>query len=132
MTHASRSTLRQFGLLVGGILFALGTWWIHRGKFGAAGPAFAGVGGLLVLLGLAVPSVLARPYAGWMALAEGLAFVMTRVILFLVYALVVTPIGVVRRLLGGDPLRRRAQPVGSYWHPYPERHRDPKHYEKTF
>ena len=132
MTKASPSTLRSFGLTVGGILLLMGLWWVHRGKFGLVGPGFAVAGGILLLAGVAAPRLLARPYSGWMALAEGLAFVMTRVILFLVFVLVVTPIGLLRRAVGGDPLRRRAKATESYWHPYPERHRDLKHYEKSF
>jgi hypothetical protein len=123
---------RSFGLLVGGILAAFGGWWLFRGKFQTAAPAFLAVGLLLVLLGAAAPRLLARPYRLWMALAEGLSFVMTRVVLLIVFALVVTPIGILRRLSGADPLRRRAGMDGGSWQPYPERHRDPRHYERMF
>jgi hypothetical protein len=67
-----------------------------------------------------------------MLLAEGLSFVTTRVILALVFFLVVTPIGVVKRLMGWDPLSRRAERRASYWQPYSERQRNPRHYEKMF
>ena len=67
-----------------------------------------------------------------MALAEGLSFVMTRVVLGIVFFLVVTPIGAIKRLTGWDPLRRRSRPAPSYWGAYPERQRDPRHYEKMF
>jgi hypothetical protein len=67
-----------------------------------------------------------------MALAGVMSFVMTRVILAIVFFLIVTPIGVVKRMTGWDPLRRRAHPEQSYWAPYPERQRDPRHYEKMY
>ena len=67
-----------------------------------------------------------------MKLAEAMGFVMTRVILGVVFFLFVTPIGLVRRLFGGDPLGRRAARTESYWKPYTERRRDPKHYEKMY
>ena len=57
---------------------------------------------------------------------------MTSVILAIVYFGVVTPIGWIRKAVGGDPLRRRAAPAGSYWFPYSDRQRDPRHYEKMF
>ena len=38
-----------------------------------------------------------------------------RVLLTLVYYLVVTPYGVVTRLVGRDPLRRRGARAESYW-----------------
>lgn len=131
-TAASPRELRSFGLLVGGILAAIGGWWLYRGRFPVAAPALLGIGAFLVVLGAAAPKLLAVPHRAWMTLAEGLGWVMTRVVLFLVFYLVVTPIGVLRRLTGADPLRRRSAPAESYWHPYPERHRDPKHYEKLY
>ena len=65
-------------------------------------------------------------------LAEALSFVSTRVVLGLVFFLAVTPTGVVKRLTGWDPLGRRRSRRESYWVPYPERQRDPKHFEKMF
>ncbi len=67
-----------------------------------------------------------------MGLAEVLAFAMTRVILALVFFGIVTPIGLLRKVLGGDPLRRRAKPADSYWWPYSDRQHNLKHYEKMF
>ena len=129
---ASGRELRSFGLTVGGVFLAFGLWWIYRRKFGVVAPVFAGSGGVLILLAVIAPAVLARPRRAWMALAEGLAFMMTRVILLLVFFLVVTPIGWIRRALGGDPLRRRAAPAASYWEPYSKRQKDPRHYEKLY
>jgi hypothetical protein len=44
--------------------------------------------------------------------------------------LVVSPVGVLGRLFGSDPLGRRA--AGSLWLPFSKRARDPKHYERMF
>lgn len=123
---------RQFGLSVGVVLAAVGGWWIFRAKFVLLGPWFAGLGAVLVVLGLLYPRALVWPSRGWMTMAEGLSFVMTRVVLAIVFFIVVTPIGVIKRITGWDPLRRRAGRAASYWAPYPERQRDPKHYEKMF
>ena len=57
--------------------------------------------------GLLVPRALVWPNRLWMGLAEALSFVMTRVILAIVFFALVTPIGLFRRLIGGDPLNRR-------------------------
>ena len=97
--------LRSFGVLVGlvvvliaGVLlwkeFAVG--W---GLLAAAAP--------LIILGLWAPRVLRPFYLLWMALALALNFVMTRVILTAVFFLMVTPIGLVMRLTGRDPLQRK-------------------------
>ena len=53
-----------------------------------------------------------------------------RVVLAIVFFLVITPVGIVMRLCGWDPLRRRAASADSYWKPYRARQRDPRHYEK--
>ncbi|MEW6687574.1 MAG: SxtJ family membrane protein [Pseudomonadota bacterium] len=50
----------------------------------------------------------AKPlYALWMRLAHVLAWVNTRVLLFLVFLLVILPTALVLKALGRDPLRRR-------------------------
>lgn len=123
---------RNFGLLVGGVLAALGLWWIYREKFGTVAPAFLGVGAALAILGAVFPRSLVPVNRAWMALAEALGFVMTRVILAVVFYLVVTPIGLFKRLRGWDPLRLRATGSESYWEPYSARQRDPRHYEKMY
>lgn len=85
-----------------------------------------------MLLGALLPKWLVVPNRLWMGLAEAMGFVMTRVILGVVFFLFVTPIGLARRLFGGDPLGRRAARTESYWKPYTERRRSPKHYEKMY
>ena len=128
----SRRAEREFGLIVGGVLLLLSGWWIYRGKFATFSQFTLALGSLLVLLGLVFPAALVWPNKAWMALAEVLAFVSTRIILAFVFFGIVTPIGFIKRLFGWDPLHRRAAPSDSYWVPYSERQKDPRHYEKMF
>lgn len=121
---------REFGLLVGAVFGLLGLWWLYRGKFVSAATVLAITGAALVLFGLMLPRVLVIPRRLWMKLAEALAFVSSRVILALIFFLVLTPIGLVKRAMGWDPLQRRAGARESFWHPYPSRTRN--HYEKMF
>lgn len=123
---------REFGLIVGGVLILLSAWWFYRGKFETATQILLPVGGLLVTLGLVWPRSLVLPNRGWMALAGVLSFISTRIILAAVFFLVVTPIGLIKKAMGWDPLHRRAGKAGSYWHPYPERQQNPRHYEKMY
>jgi hypothetical protein len=44
----------------------------------------------------------------WYALSELMGWVMTKVILTLLFVFLVIPVGVVRRISGRDPMRRRA------------------------
>jgi len=64
-----------------------------------------------------------------MRLAHVLGWVNSRVLLTALFFLVLTPMGLVLRLAGRDPLRLRRR-EGSGWSPYPPRFRDPKHYER--
>ncbi len=123
---------REFGLIVGGVLILLSAWWLYRGKFHGIPHIILPLGGVLILLGLVLPRALVLPNKAWMALAEALSFVSTRIILAFVFFVIVTPIGFVKRLSGWDPLHRRAERSDSYWKPYSDRQRNQRHYEKMY
>lgn len=60
------------------------------------------------IVNMIVPQVF-RPFAVlWFGVAHLLGALASRVLMFVVFALVVTPIGLVRRALGKDSLRLRA------------------------
>lgn len=126
------TTERQFGRVVGGVLLALGGWWIWRDRFPIVREAFAATGVALVTLSFLAPGLLALPNRAWMALAEVLAFVSTRVILAVVFFGVLTPIALVRRLTGADALRRRGGARSTYWFPYSARQADVRHFQKMY
>jgi hypothetical protein len=74
---------------------------------------FAIDGLLLAALALQVVTMVApqvfKPVAVvWFGLSHAIGAVMSRVLLSIVYGLVVTPIGLIRRALGKDSLRLRA------------------------
>jgi hypothetical protein len=59
-----------------------------------------------------------KAYRGWMALARAMGWVVSRVVVTIVFALVVTPIGLVARLLGKRLLDLRPDPSATtYWVP---------------
>ena len=121
---------REFGLLVGAVFSLLGLWWFYRGKFATAAYVFTIAGLVLILLGAAFPRLLIIPRKFWMKLAEGMAFVSSRIILAIIFFLVLTPIGLIKRATGWDPLQRRSGSRESFWSPYPTR--DRRHYEKMY
>lgn len=84
------------GLVFGGI-----SWW--RGHGGRAA-IFAGSGVGVLALALALRPLWLAFFRLWMKLAEGMGWVMTRVILSVFYYLVLTPFGLVRRVMGQPPL----------------------------
>jgi hypothetical protein len=122
---------RKFGWLVGGLFAVLGglLLWRHRN---VAAAIFLALGGALLLLALAAPSLLAGPHRAWLAFARVLGRINSAVFLFLTFFLVLAPLGFVLRLFGRDELRRRGPAPDSTWEPYPARNADRAHYEKMW
>ena len=101
--------LRSFGLLVGGIFAAIGLWpALLRGDEMRLWSLF--IGGLLILSALLVPRALALPHRGWMELSDILGWLNTRIILGFIFFILLTPIGIVRRFLGSDPMGSKLNP----------------------
>ena len=105
---------RKSALLVAAVLLAIAAWNLYRGRTTVV-VVFASAGAALVVAGLLVPPAARAFHTAWMRFAVLLGHVNSRVLLTLVYYLVVTPYGVVTRLVGRDPLRRRGAKGESYW-----------------
>lgn len=121
---------RSFGLTVGIVLAAiaaLSAWRAHVLRAEIVGAIAA----VLIILALVRPALLARPAAGWGRVGHALGWFNSRVLLTLMFLLIIWPIGAISRLFGVDPLDSRKR-SDSFWSPYPERLRDPKHFEHLF
>ena len=101
--------LRSFGLTVGGIFALIGFWPV---VFRHEDPHWwmIAVAGCLLVPAVIFSKSLFWPYKGWMFAGHILGWINTRIILGIVFYLVVTPIGFIRRLLGKDPMGRRLRP----------------------
>jgi predicted membrane metal-binding protein len=110
------SSDRSFGLTFAGFFTILGalSWW--RG--GEWWPWLLAVAGLFAVIGLAVPRILAPANKAWLKLGLLLFRVVNPVVMFVLYATTIVPMGLVMRLAGRDPLRLRFDPSApSYWIP---------------
>ena len=106
LAKKTTSELRSFALTVGAALAVLGAIAFWRDRLWTA-LVLCGVSTLLTLSGLTVPDVLAPVERAWMALARVMSKVTTPVFMGIVYFLVFTPFGVVRRLFGANSLTRK-------------------------
>ncbi|HQQ75530.1 MAG TPA: SxtJ family membrane protein, partial [Pseudomonadales bacterium] len=116
MTHETKdmtpAELRKFGLITGAIiiLFIGGflPWWWDRNIWHWQQVTLP-LGGVLIAWALAHPASMIYFYKPWMKLAEGLGFINTRIILFIVFYGLFLPMGVVMRLFGKDPMQRKME-----------------------
>jgi thiol:disulfide interchange protein len=106
--------LRRFGLTVGSVILALGCFflWRHRG----AGWPLISIGTVLVVAAGLAPSSLKWVHGPWMMGSFVLGWIVTRVLLTIVFFLVVTPIGLLQRLFGKRVIEVAFRPnAASYW-----------------
>lgn len=107
-----KKQLREFGWLVGGVFVIIGFWpLLVRGeplRLWALGP-----GAALMIVGTLLPAVLAPIFKGWMWIGHVLGWINTRILLGLVFYGMVTPIGIVFRLMGKDAMRLVGQEASS-------------------
>lgn len=102
--NVSAAESRRFGLLVGAVFVAIALISRWRGRSEEVVWTLGAIGAVLVVAGALVPVALGPVYRGWMALARGLSRVTTPIFMGVVYFVVMTPMGLVRRLVGSNPL----------------------------
>jgi hypothetical protein len=126
----SPRALKRFGLMVGSVILILGCFFLWRQRW--AGWPLISIGTVLVLAGGLAPLLLKWVYGPWMIGALMLGWVVTRVLLTLVFFLVVTPVGLLQRLFGKRVIEVEWKAdAASYW----QRRADrpvPADYEKQF
>ena len=134
----SVKALRQFGLLALLFFGAVGTWAILKDGSGSGGFArFFGSGAVflgLVSGGLALlaPRALLPLFVVLTLVTFPIGFVVSHIILALLYFGFLTPIGLLLRVFGTDPMQRTQQPGrDSYWEPARPR-TDPRSYFRQY
>lgn len=114
-TGPSKTELRKFGVTVGLAFAVFGaiSWW--RGHETPPKVLWT-LATLLVVPGLLAPALLGPVNRVWMRMAHVLGQINTRIILGILYFLVITPVGLLLRLLKGDPMDRSLkEPKSSAW-----------------
>jgi hypothetical protein len=125
-TEFTASDGRRFAFPVGTAFLLLSGLLFWREKT-TAFEVTAGLGVVLYVLGATIPGKLGPVYHGWMRLALLISKVTTPIFMGIVYFLVLTPAGLVMRLVGRRPLKH-APVGGGYWKAMSEgRHSDLTH-----
>ena len=108
------SSDRSFGIVFTLVFLAMGVWVVSGGQ--SKGWLFFVSGALFLVVAIARPSILGPLNRAWAKFGLLLGRVINPVILGVVFFLVVTPMAVIRRLLGKDSLHLKFKSnLESYW-----------------
>ena len=129
--NPSKQELKWFGLimlvffaLIGGMV-----WWTAMAPRAAS--AIVTFGAVICVAYYAVAPLRLPMYLGWMHLVFPIGWVLSHLLFGAIYYLILTPIGLILRLIGYDPLRRRRPSSAvSYWMERPAA--DPDRYFRQF
>jgi hypothetical protein len=127
----SEKDLKKFGLTVGIILLLIAAllFWKQKPSF----LYFFPVGLFLVLAGILTPTLLRPLNKVWMIFSVLLGWVMTRVILSVLYYIILTPIGIIAKIFGKEFLDMKIEKKRvSYWEKRKKTEINPADYERQF
>ena len=109
-----RDPAREFAFVIAVLAALIGLApLIHREnpRFTALGVAI-----ILLMMGLFAPRIVSVPARAWLALAALLNRTVSAVVLAIIYLVVITPMGLYRRISGNNTLQRGFDPTTStYW-----------------
>ncbi len=114
--NPSRKELRVFSSLL--ICFGVVVSAILSQRLDSALPSLIVVSTttLIGVVGLIGPSLVRPIYVVWMALAFPIGWTVSHLMMAIVYYLVLTPIGLIMRMCGRDPMQRRIDRTAkTYW-----------------
>ncbi len=111
--------LKDFGLLFTGVFILLAAFQLYHKKTFAI--YFIALACITKFLSYFFPSALYWPEKLWMKFGDFMSSIMTRVMVFLIFALAVTPIALIMRVLGKRPLKLSFDKnLDSYWEKFDE------------
>jgi len=124
-------TLRKFGLTIGAVFLLVCIVLYLSGK--SSSVVIGGIGVLLILFGLILPTILKPLNKIWMILAVILGWFMSRLILFILFYIVIAPIGFFLKMMGKDFLSRKSdENYKSYWEIRDKKIAEQIDYERQF
>jgi hypothetical protein len=109
----TKTDLRNFAMTVASLFVVFSGIPLVRHHPAPAWPLAAG--GVLFVWGLLAPATLGPVHRLWAIVGRALGYVNTRILLSCVFFALITPIGLIMRLFGRDPLSRsRSQALTTY------------------
>ncbi len=127
----SPSDLRKFGMTIGIVLIIIAAILLWAGK--TTYPIWGIIGIVFILAGLLFPVVLKPLNKIWMSLAIVLGWIMTRVILSILFYIGLTGVKLIAMIFNKRFLNLRIDPsADTYWEKREKKPFDPATYERQF
>jgi hypothetical protein len=127
----SPADLRKFGISVGIVLVIIGSvmYWFETNGF----LYFTAAGTFLVFSGIVFPAILKPLNIVWMTFAVLSGFIMTRIILAVLYYLILTPIALIAKITGKNFIEKGFdKKKQTYWNIREKKDVNPIEYERQF
>jgi hypothetical protein len=110
------STLRWFAGLGSAFLAGIGCWQLFVRENRLAASILLALAVVVAAIGIVSPMVLRPIFVGWMVLVYPLNWLISHLVLGVIYYCVFTPVAVFFKVIGRDSLARRFRPEQeSYW-----------------
>ena len=128
--ESNKKDLQKFGILLGTVLVIISTFFFWQEK---SYKILLTIGTTMFVLANMRPVLLKPIYRVWMALSTILGWVMTRLVLAMLFYVVVTPIGLILRFFGKDFLDSKLNvSKKTYWNITEVDSLNYEEYEKQF
>lgn len=127
----TKKDLMKFGVSVGVVLLVISAllFWNEKNSY----LYFGIIGILLTILGIFYPALLRPINKVWMSFAIVLGWVMTRVILIILFYIVLTPIGIIAKIFRKNFLELKIdKSINSYWEVREKRNFEPSDFDNQF
>ena len=115
-TNPSRTELHWFGLLAAAVFTFVGVMVLRRTHSVRSAEIIWIAAALLVALYYLIPPLRRPMYVASMSLMYPFGWILSHVMVVVLFYLIITPLGLLMRLLGRDPMMRTFEPGRrSYW-----------------
>lgn len=125
-----KKDLKNFGFIIGIILLSFGLYLLYKGIDYSI--YFVSVGLIFFSLSFIAPKILKPFYKVWMTFAVIIGWIMTRLILSVLFYSVITGIAILTRIIGKDFLSLKINNKDSYWNNRNSDNELNQDYEKQF
>ena len=128
--QSTSKILKSFGFTIGFLLLIIGAVLFYNSN--ELFVYFFSIGLIFICLSLIAPTVLKPGHKIWMTFAIIIGWVMTRIILSVLFYLIISTIGIFARLVGKDFLNLKSKSNESYWNIRNKEYELNQDYEKQF